>query len=58
MSIMACSTDQRQHQVKIADVHDISGFIGDRIDLNREVYLKDFPIDKYVDFIVNRGHTD
>ena len=43
--------------VKVADVSGIDGFIGQRIDLNRNVYLKDFPIDKYVDFVVDRQHT-
>lgn len=47
----------RECQVKISDIHNISGFIGDRIRLNREVYLKDFPIERYVDFIVSREHT-
>jgi len=46
-----------EEQVKISDIHNISGFIGDRIRLNRDVYLKDFPIDRYVDFIVRREHT-
>lgn len=43
--------------VKVADVSGIDGFIGQRIDLNRNVYLKDFQIDKYVDFVVDRQHT-
>ncbi|MFD2099043.1 beta-L-arabinofuranosidase domain-containing protein [Flagellimonas iocasae] len=44
--------------VPIASVNDIEGFFGDRIALNRDVYLKDFPIDEYVDFVVSRQHTE
>ncbi|MFT0716137.1 beta-L-arabinofuranosidase domain-containing protein [Flagellimonas lutimaris] len=44
--------------VQVSSVNDIEGFFGDRISLNREVYLKDFPIDEYVDFVVARQHTD
>ena len=43
--------------VKISEISGIDGFIGDRLKLNRDVYLKNFPIDKYVDFVVNRQHT-
>ena len=44
--------------VPISTVKDIEGFYGDRIELNRDRYLKDFPIDQYVDFIVKRQHTE
>ena len=43
--------------VKVSEISGIDGFIGDRMKLNRDVYLKNFPIDKYVDFVVNRQHT-
>ena len=43
--------------VKVAEVSDIQGFIGSRMKLNRDTYLKNFPIDQYVDFVVNRQHT-
>ena len=44
--------------VKVSEISGIDGFIGDRMKLNRDVYLKNFPIDKYVDFVVNRQHKD
>lgn len=44
--------------VPVASVKDIGGFVGERMTLNREVYLKQFPIDEYVDFVVNRQHKD
>ena len=46
-----------ENPVRVASVRNVSGFFGDRMRLNREVYLKNFPIDKYVDFIVNRQQT-
>lgn len=44
--------------VPVASVKNIQGFVGERIALNREAYLKQFPIDEYVDFVVNRQHKD
>ncbi len=43
--------------VPVSSVKNISGFFGHRMEVNRDVYLKNFPIDKYVDFVVNRQHT-
>ena len=44
--------------VPVASVRNIQGFVGQRIALNRDVYLKNFPIDEYVDFVVRRQHRD
>lgn len=44
--------------VPVSSVNHISGFIGERIALNRNVYLKQFPIDQYVAFIEQRQHCD
>lgn len=46
------------HPVPIASVRNIGGFVGERMTLNRDVYLREFPIDKYVDFVVQRQHRD
>jgi DUF1680 family protein len=46
-----------EEPVRIVDVRNVGGFIGNRMQLNRDVYLKNFPIDRYVDFIVERQHT-
>lgn len=48
----------KEHPVPVSSVKNISGFFGERMKLNRDVYLKQFPIDRYVDFIVQREHTD
>lgn len=47
-----------EHPVPVSAVTHIGGFVGERIALNREVYLKQFPIDEYVDFVVLRQHRD
>jgi DUF1680 family protein len=44
--------------VPVSSVKEISGFFGNRMELNREVYLKQFPIDQYVEFIGKREHTE
>lgn len=44
--------------VKVSEVSDIDGFFGQRMQLNRDTYLTNFPIDKYVDFVVDRRHTE
>lgn len=46
-----------ENPVPVSLVKNITGFYGERMKLNRDVYLKNFPIDKYVDFIVERQHT-
>lgn len=46
----------RENPVPISAVKGITGFFGERMGINRQ-YLKNFPIDTYVDFIVNRQHT-
>lgn len=43
--------------VPISTVKNVTGFFGHRMEVNRDTYLKGFPIDKYVDFIVDRQHT-
>lgn len=47
-----------EYPVQVSSVKDIRGFVGDRMALNRDVYLKNFPIEQYVDFIVDRKHED
>ena len=52
-----CSVIPVENPVPVTTVHDVQGFFGERMALNRDVYLKEFPIEKYVDFVVNRQHT-
>lgn len=47
-----------QHAIPISDVTSIGGFMGERIRKNRENYLKTFPIDQYMDFVIERTHKD
>jgi len=47
-----------QKAIPISDVTSIGGFVGERILKNRENYLKTFPIDEYLNFIVARNHKD
>lgn len=47
-----------QHAIPISDVTSIGGFVGERIRKNRENYLKTFPIDQYMDFVIERTHKD
>jgi DUF1680 family protein len=48
----------REKPVPVSSVKEISGFYGNRMELNREVYLKQFPINQYVEFIEKREHTE
>lgn len=60
-TILCAKTDRIgwvEKPVPIASVRHIEGFIGERIALNRNVYLKEFPIAEYVDFVVERKHHD
>ena len=43
--------------VPVSSVRNITEFFGHRMEVNRNAYLKHFPIDKYVDFVVNRQHS-
>ncbi|AGB28369.1 hypothetical protein Prede_1032 [Prevotella dentalis DSM 3688] len=47
-----------EQPIKVADVQNVQGFFGQRIALNRNTYLKNFPINKYVDFIANRQQME
>ena len=40
-----------ENPVPVSLVKNVTGFYGERMKLNRDVYLKNFPIDKYVDFL-------
>ncbi|WP_288055595.1 beta-L-arabinofuranosidase domain-containing protein [Xylanibacter rodentium] len=48
----------KEEPVNISTIKNIGGFIGDRMRLNRNTYLKHFPIEKYVEFIEARNHKD
>jgi DUF1680 family protein len=44
--------------VPVSSIKEITGFFGSRMELNQDVYLKQFPIDKYVEFIEKREHVE
>jgi len=50
--------DLLEKPVPVVSITDITGFFGHRMALNRENYIKKFPIDEYVEFIEKREHTD
>lgn len=45
-----------QKAVPVSNVTDIGGFFGDRIQKNKDNNLKQFPIDRYVDFVQKQNH--
>jgi DUF1680 family protein len=47
-----------ENPVPISSVKNIGGFFGHRMKLNRNNYIKTFPIDEHVHFIEKREHTD
>ena len=51
------SIDLKEKPVPVESVQNITGFFGSRMELNRDKYLKNFPINKYVYFVVKREHT-
>ncbi len=46
-----------ENPVPVTTVKNIGGFYGHRMQVNRDIYLKQFPIDRYVSFIEKREHT-
>lgn len=48
----------KEFPVPISFVKKVSGFAGERMNLNREVYIKNFPIEKYVEYIERRDHEN
>ncbi len=49
--------DLVENPVAVQSVRDIEGFFGRRMALNREGYIKSFPIENYVSFIEKRQHS-
>jgi DUF1680 family protein len=50
--------DLVEKPVSVSSIKDIRGFFGHRMEVNRDIYLTQFPIDKYVEFIEKREHTE
>jgi DUF1680 family protein len=48
----------KENPVPVSTIKNIQGFYGHRMNLNRENYIKKFPIDEYVRFIEERKHTE
>lgn len=64
-SVLSLSAQNPETKVHLAEkpvamtsVKNIGGFFGERLNLNRKNYLKKFPIDRYVEFIEKRKHTE
>lgn len=47
-----------EQAIPVKDVSDLGGFFGDRVRKNKDVYLKQFPIQGYIDFIKRQDHKD
>lgn len=47
-----------EKSIPVKEVTDLGGFFGDRIRKNKDVYLKQFPIQNYIDFVKRQDHTD
>lgn len=43
--------------IPVKAVSNLGGFFGDRIRKNKDVYLKQFPIQSYIDFVKRQDHT-
>jgi len=51
------SVKKTQYHPPITAISGIDGFVGHRIKMNRENYIKKFPIEDYISFIEERQHT-
>lgn len=47
----------KEKAIPVKYVENIGGFFGDRVAKNKDVYLKQFPIENYVDFVKKQNHT-
>lgn len=44
--------------IPIKDISGLGGFFGDRVDKNRNVYLKNFPVETYLGWVKKQEYTD
>lgn len=44
--------------IQVKEVSNIGGFFGDRVRKNKDIYLKQFPIENYIDFVKKQDHTN
>ncbi|MGV8136086.1 MAG: beta-L-arabinofuranosidase domain-containing protein [Mangrovibacterium sp.] len=44
--------------IPIENISDLGGFFGDRVNKNRNVYLKNFPVETYLEWIKKQEYTD
>ena len=47
-----------QESAPVTAIESVGGFVGDRLEKNKENYIKTFPIEEHVEFIEERTHTD
>lgn len=48
----------KEKAIPVKEVSDLGGFFGDRVKKNKDVYLKQFPIQNYIDFVKRQDHTE
>ncbi len=46
----------KEKAIPVKDVSGLGGFFGDRVQKNKDVYLKQFPIQSYIDFVKKQDH--
>jgi DUF1680 family protein len=44
--------------IPIEDISDLGGFFGDRVNKNRDVYLKNFPVETYLEWVKKQEYID
>lgn len=47
-----------ERAIPVKNVTQLSGFFGDRVSKNQNVYLKEFPIEDYMDFVAKQDHKE
>jgi DUF1680 family protein len=46
-----------EKSIPVKEVTNLGGFFGDRVRKNKDAYLKQFPIQSYIDFVKRQDHT-
>ncbi len=46
-----------QNSAPVTAIQSVGGFVGDRLEKNKENYIRTFPIEEHVEFIEERTHT-
>lgn len=47
-----------EQAIPVKNISNLNGFFADRLKKNKDIYLKQFPIEKYIDFVAKQEHVD